>query len=81
MVRAVIVAVLIGIIGGELMLDVMFPMPAAAEQTCCEGWRPCPNRKKIREHGHTYTWYCGPDATDGGTINVRADAKKNHAAK
>lgn len=66
--RGLIIAVLAGIIGGELLLDVMFPVPAAAEQACCEHWKPCPNRKKIRMNGHTYTWYCGPDESlDSGT--------------
>lgn len=76
MVRGVIIAVLVGFIGGDLLLDVMFPMPAAAVQTCCEGWKPCPGRKKIRQHGHTYTWYCGPsdDASDAGTSTQSMDA-------
>lgn len=76
MVRGIIIAVLVGIIGGDVLLDVMFPMPASAEQTCCSHWQPCPNRKKIRQHGHTYTWYCGPsdDAADAGTSTQSMDA-------
>ena len=76
MVRGIIIAVLVGIIGGELLLDVMFPMPAAAEQTCCEGWQPCPGRKKFRQRGHTYTWYCGPSdgSPDAGTGAEGMDA-------
>lgn len=76
MVRGIIIAVLVGIIGGELLLDVMFPMPAAAEQTCCDGWQPCPGRKKFRQRGHTYTWYCGPSdgSPDAGTSTEGMDA-------
>lgn len=62
MVRALIIAALCGIIVGDLLLDVMFPLPAAAVESCCDGWKPCPGRKPVRVNGHTYTWYCGPDA-------------------
>lgn len=83
MVRGIIIAVLVGIIGGDVLLDVMFPMPASAEQTCCAHWQPCPNRKKIRQHGHTYTWYCGPsdDAADGGTESMDAGTATRRTEK
>lgn len=71
MVKGIAIAVLVGLIGGDLTLDLLFPMPAPAQQTCCEGWKPCPGRKKVRANGHTFTWYCGPgnDETDATGIS------------
>jgi hypothetical protein len=29
-----------------------------------ETWKPCPGRKPVREDGHKYVWYCGPEHPD-----------------
>lgn len=73
MVKGIIIAVLVGIIGGDVALEIMFPMPANAEQACCRHWNPCPNRKKVRMNGHTYTWYCGPDSERA--VDARVDTE------
>lgn len=84
MVRAVIIAALVGVIGGELLLDVVFPMPAAAtEGFDRDTWKPCAGRKPVRSNGHKYVWYCGPKeaATDRErAVFVDESAKKRGTA-
>ena len=64
--RWVMLAVLSGIICGEMALQTYFPEEGAQAHGCCQGWKPCPGRKAFRVNGRKHYWYCGPDNPDGG---------------
>lgn len=79
--RALIIAVLVGIIGGQLLLDVMFPLPAAAtEGFNAKTWKPCPSRKPERVHGRRAVWYCGPSDAQS-TLESSADMDSSATAR
>jgi len=50
--------------------------PKITEGFDAETWKPCPGRKKIRQHGHTYTWYCGPEHPDFEAAKAQEKVKE-----
>lgn len=81
MVKWLIASVAAGIIGGEATLGLIFPEPQPVSEGCCEGWKPCPGRKPVREHGHKYVWYCGPDPQQTEEDRERAIFMEESAAQ
>ncbi len=62
---AVLVAVVTGLVGGELLLNVVFPELPVVASDCCAGWKPCPGRKPEKFHGRKAVWWCGSAAARG----------------
>jgi hypothetical protein len=60
MFRAVIAAVAIGIIGGQVALDYVFPEVPVTEGYDPTTWKPCPGRKPEKWNKRKAVWYCGP---------------------
>jgi len=81
MVRALIAAVAVGIIGGQISLDYFFPEPLPARMEFdAATWKPCPGRKPVKLGKRKAIWYCGPSpsespndtAASGGSVDLVA---------
>jgi hypothetical protein len=60
MLRAILTAVVLGVIVGEATLDYVFPEQAVIEGYDPSTWKPCPGRKPEKWHKRKAVWYCGP---------------------
>lgn len=63
MFRAVLTAVALGIVIGQVTLDYVFPEPAPATEGYDPAtWKICPGTKSFKVGKNKAWWYCGPDA-------------------
>jgi hypothetical protein len=60
MLRAVLTAIALGVIVGEVTLDYVFPEQVVTQGYDPTTWKPCPNRKPERWNKRKAVWYCGP---------------------